>query len=267
MGEAKRRGSFLERKEHAIKRNYINSATNSDGTINLEYLNKMGISPSSESEWGDLNKILIASNITKVYRYFDKEIHADNFCKGQIRLSTLQACREYEDIDQGDMDEGKEVCRIKHLNNSDPLWREHLKSRGIEIIGNVKSFTMENVTISSTLNNAHVLCTTNTPDHQKFAKSFGEYCVEIAHIESFYHILGKYLWGLGFIPIGRKKVTYGNIEFDQHGQPIDKIGFVKLPRYQWQDEYRLLWERRDAAIIEPKVYNCSDIAHLCKRIK
>lgn len=227
----------------------------------------MSLKQSSEKKWKKINEEHIRTHVTPVYRYFSKPEYADQFCEGKIMISTLQACREYEDEEQGDIYEATETLHLKKLTNKDPSWRHHAARAGIGLVGNIKNVFIDDVVTRTTMHHAHVLCTTNAPDHEKFAKNFGQYCVEISHVEKFYYLLGKTLWDQGFTFIGRGKVIYGKIEFDQYGNPLGVLGSVKRPKYSWQDEYRMMWRKRDDGPIKPTLYNCPEVAHLCKRIK
>jgi hypothetical protein len=140
----------------------------------------------------------------KVYRFFKEKAHADALAAGNIWISTLQRCREYEDPKQGDPKDG--------------------------YLGENK------------IQDALVLCTTLRFDPSLFSDSFGNYCVEITDPQNFFLKLTDEL--IRRYPITRyvqAKVIYADRSLggdDRKG----RIGFVKpADQYADQEEHRMLW--------------------------
>ena len=120
--------------------------------------------------------------INKVYRYFHEETHADAFMKGQVRVSTLNICRRYENPMQGDKDE---ACLLYYSQSTmgrgnDPKMQEVAKRLNMDIkLGANSWVAMIGTSSRSEQEDAFIYCTSTQFDPSKFKSDFGEYCVQI----------------------------------------------------------------------------------------
>lgn len=201
-----------------------------------------------------------------VYRYMDDEKFLDMFCEGKIRISTLETCRNYENQEQGDKDEGKETFIVSHMTDKDPNF--HKKAEKLSM-----SFpSCSNVTITDCrsevkLPDGFLLCTTARRDDKKFARDFGKYCVKINDVDKFYELINNELsknfelcWG------DHKRVTYREQHYKDDELPPGKIGFVKRQKYSWQEEYRFLWLPKYFAHCQIVDIDIPTIKDLCERV-
>lgn len=206
----------------------------------------------------------------KIYRILSSAEYADSFTKGEIRISTLETCRNYEDALQGDRGEG--TARYHSKNYSKVDWdhsgfqQDALRS-GIYIGPGVTDITFHNNTSVTTLPDALVLCTTLEYDPSKLSDTFGNYCVEIYNVEGFFTTLTRAL--VQRYPIERfyaGRVQYIGREF--HGvAPPTHIGFIKPPDpYEPQQEFRMLWTVRRSMSLTPGNITVPELARFCKRI-
>lgn len=201
-----------------------------------------------------------------VYRYMHDEKFLDMFCEGKIRISTLETCRNYENQEQGDKDEGKETFVVSHMTDKDPKF--HQKARKLNM-----SFTAcSGVTITDCrsevrLPDGFLLCTTARRDDGKFANDFGKYCVKINDVDKFYELINDELSQHFELYDGdHKRVIYREQHYKDDELPPGKIGFVKRQKYSWQEEYRFLWLPKNFGHCEIIDINIPAIKDLCERV-
>ncbi|MFJ3002211.1 hypothetical protein [Serratia liquefaciens] len=217
--------------------------------------------------------ILQVGHIGPVYRFFDEEIHADNFCKGIIRISTLEACRGYENPEQGDAGEASWLQSIGSLFIKDAKGGrfESLEMAGISVHPSATNVLIENSCGLTKIPNAYVLCTTRHYDKNVFSESFGKYCVEISNAHDFCvmisrkiatHHKGIKIWGQ------YNDILYTDrLGVDLQG-PSRHIGFIK-PRipYASQREFRFMWTLEDEfAVLEKLDIECPEVIGICNRV-
>ncbi|CAI1531800.1 hypothetical protein QMZ62_05205 [Serratia sp. PF2-63] len=225
------------------------------------------------------NRIDVSTEIKKmgysgaVYRFFDEQIYADNFCNGLIRVSTLEACRKYEHPEKGDKGEAswKQYINTLCIKNASKEIRAALKLAGVDISPESKGNIINRAKKENVIPNAYVLCGTKHFEPKTFQDSFGKYCVEISNAHEFCLQLSEK------IAIHHKgvnvhgdydDVTYmDRIGIDLQG-PRRHIGFIKpvIP-YAKQKEFRFLWTLEDPYITLEKLdIVCPEIVGMCKRI-
>jgi len=209
--------------------------------------------------------------VPHVYRYFDKEHHAEAFARGDIFVSTLKRCREYEDPLQGDREEAFErynTGRTITGNGSDPAFVAMAAKAGIHIGPDSRNITISNNSRTSCLHDAYVLCTTLRPFEGGELESFGKYCVRINDVGGFHSKLTKNL--LLASDIGksvRGEIIYKERFYKEFESSPGLIGFVKPPdKYSNQREYRFLWYVPEGTNVIGKVVHCPAIAQMVTRI-
>lgn len=126
-----------------------------------------------------------AQNLQTVYRYFREAEHAAALARGEVWISTLNICRNYEDAEQGDKGEGTLEYRTGHIKGDygDESFEVMARRGGVELKPGATNCTL-NVTRKMRVDDAFVLCMTEERTPQ-LAKTFGEYCVEIIEPEKF----------------------------------------------------------------------------------
>lgn len=209
--------------------------------------------------------------VPHVYRYFDKEHHAEAFARGEIFVSTLKRCREYEDPLQGDREEAFErynTGRTITGDGSDPAFVAMAANAGIHIGPDSKGITLSNNSRTSYLHDAYVLCTTLGAFEGEELESFGKYCVRINDVGGFHSKLTKNLLLTSNIERSvRGGVIYKERFYKEFESSPGLIGFVKPPdMYSNQREYRFLWYVPEGSSIAGKVVSCPEIARMVTRI-
>lgn len=208
----------------------------------------------------------------KVYRYFKSAEHADSFAAGEIYLSTMETCRRYEDANQGDKHEGREVFHIPGVingNGDDPHMAAAAKMLGIHIEpGSVTNLTITNAVRSTSIEDAYLLCTTIGFSEKNLNQSFGRHCVEISNPEEFFKVLNQAVRRRLLVIDGQYgEVIYKERYFTPDSCRPGRIGFVKPPdQYAAQVEYRFLWIVPPGHRIKPEVISAPETRIYCRRI-
>jgi hypothetical protein len=210
--------------------------------------------------------------ISEVYRYFDNEEHAEAFVRGDIFVSTLKRCREYEDPLQGDREEGFErynTGRSITRNGSDRAFVELAAKAAIIVDPNALKVTLVNNERTTVLHDAYVLCTTLGFSEEQLTNTFGKYCVSIKSLATFHSRLTKSLGAhADLLNSSRGKIIYKERFYTGFEDSPGLIGFVKPPdKYAPQMEYRFLWNVPVGNEISAVVIHCPDVAQLLTRIK
>ncbi|HFJ4329205.1 hypothetical protein [Serratia liquefaciens] len=208
-----------------------------------------------------------------VYRFFDEEIYANSFCEGNIRISTLESCRAYENPEQGDKNEATWHHKIDSmlLNDPDEEQIRALQWAGFSVGQGSKNIYFENITTTTVLPDAYVLCMTKHLDPKAFSGSFGKYCVEISNAHYFFNLIHRKI--VENHTKSRVDGLYGDINYSDRKSlnlqtPHTHIGFIKpVFPYASQREFRFLWVVEEQTCELKKLdIKCPEAAFLCKRI-
>lgn len=210
--------------------------------------------------------------ISEVYRYFENEEHAAAFVRGEIFISTLKRCREYEDPLQGDREEGYERYNTGRRitgNGSDPAFVAMAAKAGIHVGPDSGEVTLENNERTTFLHDAYVLCTTLGFSAEDLTETFGKYCVKIKSIEKFNSAVTESLSSATQISqSSRGEIIYKERFYKEFEDSPGLIGFVKPPdKYAAQKEYRFLWYVPVEVEISGLVVRCPDVVNLLTRIR
>jgi len=210
--------------------------------------------------------------VLKVYRFVCKAEYADDFANGRIRLSTLDACRAYEDPLQGDSGEGTRVHELnKPMSGSfeDKEFVETAARAGIRVGQGARVEIRGTNTVSFRLANSFVLCTTNHFEPELLSDTFGKYCVEISDAEAFGKLITGSLESEGF---KIRQALAGNVIYAprhtyNHDRDNGPIGFVKpADPYVTQQEFRFVFVPHEDVPISPMFVNIPSAKTLCRRI-
>ncbi|OPY69566.1 MAG: hypothetical protein A4E62_01794 [Syntrophorhabdus sp. PtaU1.Bin002] len=214
--------------------------------------------------------VLIDEHGQSVFRFFQEDWQADALARGDVWLSTLKTCREYEDPEQGDPEEAHEIYKSGHAvgGSDDPEFVEIARRSGIYIGPGCSNITISNNTMITVLPDAYVLCTTTEFSPDKLGETFGRYCVEITKPGRFFKSVSEALER----KVSIREAAVGLVIYkDRHYTGMEPrpgpIGFVK-PRdiYAPQKEFRFLWIPENTNGLTPFLLSCSEVHHLCKRI-
>jgi hypothetical protein len=188
-----------------------------------------------------------------VYRFLRSEVHAQQFANGKIYISTLGACRGYEEEGRGDREEGFEKRIIDHAvgGSNDAAFVKMARNIGIGIGEGCSNITISNATGVNSIHDAYVLCTTDQFNAEKLGPRYGEYCVEITNPIAFFHAITRALLChavLNEAVMG--PVVYSERLIRNMDDAPGPIGFVKPPDiYASDQEYRFLWTVKQTKIV------------------
>jgi hypothetical protein len=206
-----------------------------------------------------------------IFRFFDKEEYADQFAKGKVYLSTLEACRKYENTGRGDRGEASQQYQVGQRIDTNTDFADPLKQRIAAHLGFTmrpnQNVTLEIGSVGKELLNAYVLCFTSACNPNLMSEDFGKYCVEIKQPFFFLQFIGAYLNKTH--PLNRSdfdKVRYREREFSGMEETPGALGFVKPVEYAGQKEVRMLFSCKDNANIKPFVLNVPQAKELCRRV-
>lgn len=188
-----------------------------------------------------------------VYRFMREESHVESMLQGNVYLSTLEACRRYENEERGDRYEGYSLYSSGIVSGlgSEP----HMRTVGSRLGVELGPDTMGHFAWCSSrtrLSDSYVLCTTDRFSTSMF-KDFGNYCVEISCLPDFYMLMSKLLkenhnigHGLAGYALYKDRWYEG---LDPPPEPPTSVVLLKPERYKHQKEYRFSWNpvpnRRD----------------------
>ena len=222
----------------------------------------------SEEAFGRLN--LSIDPGTSVYRYFPEEWQANALVNGHVWLSTLEACRQHEDPHRGDRREGTETYHsgVAVGDSGDPDFVKVAGRIGLRVGPGCTNNTVRYCTISRTLPDAYVLCTTMKRFPQELKTSFGKYCVEITKPTFFFYHVSAQLGSVGkFRQAAAGPVLYRDQTYVGLQDPPGEIGFVKSPdKYQGQKEFRFIWIPENSIGLAPFSLTCTNVKPFCQRI-
>ena len=212
----------------------------------------------------------LARRPTAVYRFCHEEAHADALCRGAVWISTLEACRGYEDPQRGDSGEGTlsyNTGFIQADGTSDALRLIGARA-GISIGPGCKNVTLSDNTRHTKLQDAYVVCTTLAFAPEDLSEAFGRYCVRIRSPEAFFAAVTTRL--ASYCPLAAAHAgptIYSQRYFRGLEPEPGPVGFVKPPdQYKHQKEYRFLWTIAEQRQLCPFSLSVPAVAELCDRV-
>ena len=204
-----------------------------------------------------------------VYRFVSEKSHADALLSGNVWISTLSACRAYEEAGRGDPGEGSVHYNSGHAKGSsgDLNFETIAERSGVKIGPGCSNFTITNCSRSSLLPDAFVICTTLAFSPEMLSTTFGPYCVEIMDSDEFYKLITIRLDAQFKIrESARGPVIYRARNFQGLEPEPGPLGFVKPPdQYEHQQEFRMLWIPKEPTEIKPFLLKVPEIITLCRR--
>ncbi|PML05226.1 hypothetical protein [Vibrio lentus] len=202
-----------------------------------------------------------------IYRFFPEKWQAESLCNGNVWISTLETCRQYEDPLQGDSEEATHTYNSGHVvgGSDDPAFMAVASRSGIDLRGNCSDIIIKDCTNIQKLRDAYVLCTTREFKPQNLSDTFGNYCVKISNPSEFFKLVSATLNKQS--PIregGMGLVQYKDRNYTGLQSTPGPIGFVKPEdQYSSQKEFRMLWVPQTSDVINPFLLECPDVSKLC----
>jgi len=122
-----------------------------------------------------------------LFRYFDNPAYADALARGEVWITTLEACRNTENAARGDAGEATITYNTGTISGSteDPDMRLALARMGVVYDGTPGHGTSINNQMKTKVVDAYVLCTTERGPTDPLAK-MGRYCVRISNAQEFF---------------------------------------------------------------------------------
>ncbi|HDR2373376.1 TPA: hypothetical protein QCH88_000519 [Enterobacter asburiae] len=207
-----------------------------------------------------------------IFRFFKEKEHAEALCNGDVWLSTLQTCREYEDPLQGDPKEATHTYNggstVLHGDGTEEDFVTKAARLGIRVHPGAKDITLIGGFHSFSIPDAYVLCMTQEFDPSKLSDTFGNYCVEISDPKQFFEVISTKLHTIIPLKDGYMgPITYDTRDHSVHEAMPGIIGFVKpKDTYSEQKEFRFLWQTYDKRAIKPFLLSCPEAAAFCRII-
>lgn len=215
-------------------------------------------------------RFLYGSHSGPVYRFFQEEWQADALVKGNIWISTLETCRQYENAEQGDADEASETysSKLASGHGSDLHMKVVANRLGIGLSDKARNITFSNNVRHARIVDGYVLCTSTEYSPDKLNETFGRYCVEIGDTKNFYLRASEAI-GRSHIKMHTKlgQVTYRDRHFSGVEPRPGLVGFVKptVP-YAPQKEFRFVWIPMGLKIFKPFLLELPSVGQFCKRV-
>lgn len=177
-----------------------------------------------------------------VYRHLSKDSYADQFANGEsIRVSTFAACREYEDLEQGDPGEGHLFYLNTHITDEHPRFHEVAAQLGMDL-GGAQGVTLSNNFKQTVVPDVYVICFSMEVFGPELKQKFGSHAVKVRNIVDFMwplldamnKVVPVQAWAFG--PVTYKDRLYRDLD-----EAPGHICFVKPPvPFSPQREFRLL---------------------------
>lgn len=208
-----------------------------------------------------------------IYRFVHGRDHASSFKNGDIYISTMQNCREYENKSRGDRDEGRIKYAITDYmcDKSTPGFEEAMRRVGFWPISGNPTMSFKNCAVINDLGNSYVLCTTLKHIPNILSKDFGDHCFKIEDPALFGLVIARRIQledkcDLDF-KIGHVAYTgrvFEDINADHH-HPF----FIKPKEYEAQKELRMVWTIRNNNSYKytGRVVRCQELRSLISRVQ
>jgi len=203
-----------------------------------------------------------------IYRFFSDKWQADALSDGNVWISTLETCRQYEDPLQGDADEATETYSSGHIigGSNDPIFVEMASKSGIHIGEGCSNITISNCSNIKRLSDSFVLCTTKEFNPDMLSSTFGTHCVRILNPKEFFEKISIKLNQNYALKDGLMgQVIYKSRTYTGSQQNPGPLGFVKpQDEYSAQKEFRFLWVPYNSNNLKPFLLQCPEVSHLCE---
>lgn len=201
-----------------------------------------------------------------VFRFFPERWQAEALCKGNVWISTLETCRNYEDPLQGDKKEAVHTYNTGDVygDTGDPKFDEISARVGVGGF-NSRGVRLVNCIGNQYIPDAYVLCTTTEFCPEDLSETFGMHCVKIedpARLFAQVSVSINKIAKLKESAMG--KVEYKSREYTGYQDPPGLLGFVKpSDPYITQKEFRFIWTPQNQNNLKPFLLSCPEVRNLC----
>ncbi|WBF19837.1 hypothetical protein [Halomonas elongata] len=205
-----------------------------------------------------------------VYRFLDTDYYRAELLSGRVRISTLEACRGYENPKRGDKGEGSWTYFSGHVqgDGDDPALQYVAQRSSISVDRSCRDITISECQSYTRIPDAFVLCWTLYSGDGFADGELGGYGVKLSSPRKLMNLIGHELnqrFKLRNAMMGavsyRRRVQYSLEEDPCH------IAFVKEPDgYADQVEFRMLWVPELLTNLKPVVVNVGDISDITRKI-
>jgi hypothetical protein len=205
-----------------------------------------------------------------IYKYFDRAEFADALAGGYFHLSTLGACRGYENQERGDKNEGVLKTHLDQMH-AEEIGDEHVRQLNQVGIGvmpgaTIRNFSIKNATLNESVLDAYVFCATRGFSRD-LRGDFGQYCVEITYPERVFELVTQALAKVRTIrSAGVGAVVYSGTHRQARDAHPAHAGFIKDRLFQSQQEVRMLWTVQRDADLQGLGLEVPIISRLCRRV-
>jgi len=205
----------------------------------------------------------------EAFRYFKDINYAEQMAAGRFQISTLSACREYEESKRGDQDEGTGIYNTGYLTGDNPNFTKLARKAGISLslAHPNASIILNNNVITTRIPDAYIICMS----HQEITDpetldTFGRHYVKISDVELFSHRVGIVLSRQINANFNHEKgrVSYGGHHHAGEEPSPGRIGFTKEARYSPQHEYRAMWIGDSSHHHQKRLLFVPRIVNLCE---
>lgn len=216
----------------------------------------------------------LAAKGLPLYRFFKTRERAEALLNGEVWVSTLQKCREYDDPQQGDKYEGS-ANYLTSINTGDrPVSKEEQERAlhgGVGIADGVSNITIGSINTEFIIPNGFLLCTTNDPISIKQQSDEWAFGVQINLSQrDIFDLLSEALLRKG-VPLTNG--SFGWADYDtqriyyDHTTPPKNLAFIKPKVHKAQSEYRFFWEAQEGYKYGDGILlNCPEIKPYLKAI-
>lgn len=178
-----------------------------------------------------------------VYRHVTKEQYANDLVNGiGLRVSTIQTCRDYEDKEQGDAEEGYLHHLATRITDQHPRGIELASQIGIKISGDSTNYLISNNRRSTIYPDAYVICLSHRIFDDRLKGKFGKYVVRINNVRLFmHHIVLAMKKCVPTKTLQVRSVRYVSRTRIDFEESLGNAYFVKPPNpFAEQKEYRII---------------------------
>jgi hypothetical protein len=203
---------------------------------------------------------------SQVNRFLRKAPDARALLDGNVWLSTLSACREYEAIGQGDPDEARHRYNTGNLegHGDDPEFRRRAAIGGFKVHPGTESIVLWQNQTTTTLHDAYVLCFSEH-DSPGLRQTFGEHRVTLRDVTGALVAITAALGAsLDVTTAALGRIRYRPRYSEGEEASAGPLGFVKpaVP-FEPQREWRMLWTVARPHEYRPFLLACDSLKGLC----
>lgn len=210
-----------------------------------------------------------------LYKYMKSEHVETFFHNGKLRIGTLLDFKRNEAFNAavGDKNEGSHFpfIAVENIKVDDMNSKQHDFFKGaIEFTPGttIGGFTLQKEIRSE---DYYIFCLASQPSRAAMEKFECDTCIEIFKPEEFINALTRKLRTKTGPLVWKGAVTYTEKKYPYTTDIANHPATTKDPEYDYQKEYRLIWQAKNAvangAFLEPFFVKAAKTIHCCRVIK